>query len=170
MAVTLLFGSALVATLTDHANGQASLYGPSEPMTIRGFDVQPTEIEVGGSARLSWGVSNSIRVSIEPDIGAAPPMAVIMVSPKSTTEYTLTAWDGLNPSQTAKVTLTVLPKKQDQATATHAATVEPPTTKQGPAADTPSVKTNSSLASLVTNPNADILLALGFGVFLSLSF
>lgn len=98
-----------VVVSTDRSNAQ---FFPSR--MIVGFDVEPSEIEEGGSARLTWEVQYATRVTIEPGIGPVPFLADKTVSPRTTVEYTLTAWSGEKPYERSRVTLTVIPKPQEQ--------------------------------------------------------
>ncbi|MFY1111659.1 MAG: hypothetical protein AB3K77_08275 [Methanosarcinaceae archaeon] len=61
------------------------------PIEIDSFDSSPELIEVGGNSTLSWGVSGTTDISIEPGIGIENPEGTFEVSPTETTTYKLTA-------------------------------------------------------------------------------
>ncbi len=61
------------------------------PIEISSFDSSPDLIEVGGNSTLSWGVSGTTDISIEPGIGIENPEGTFEVSPSETTTYKLTA-------------------------------------------------------------------------------
>ncbi len=73
---------------------------------IETFAVDPTAITEGGSAELSWSVTNATSVSINQGIGNVAATATRSVSPSETTTYTLTATNG-EGSVNQSVTLTV---------------------------------------------------------------
>lgn len=74
------------------------------PVTIDSFAVDPAEIEVGGSAELSWSVSNPETLDINGE--AVPPAGTMEVGPTETADYVLTARGHQGPvSETVKVTV-----------------------------------------------------------------
>ncbi|HAV10084.1 MAG TPA: hypothetical protein DCX22_00460 [Dehalococcoidia bacterium] len=77
------------------------------PPTINSFTSNPSSITIGGKSLLSWDVSNSLDVSITPDIGTVNPKGTIDVSPSATTNYILTATNALgSSSQETKIRVT----------------------------------------------------------------
>jgi hypothetical protein len=58
---------------------------------ISSFSATPAIINLGDSASLSWNVSNATSVSINHDVGTAGTSGSTVVSPPTTTTYTLTA-------------------------------------------------------------------------------
>ncbi|TAH49813.1 MAG: hypothetical protein EYC68_16435 [Chloroflexota bacterium] len=83
--------------------------GCSGTPVFNGFTVNPTTIQNGQAATLSWGlVGNAQSVVLSSPNGSSgvPTPGSIQVNPSQTTTYTLTAWCQGN-SATAQVTLTV---------------------------------------------------------------
>ena len=75
------------------------------PPTVT-FNAQPTDINGGETATLTWVTTNTDSVNIEPGIGPVDPGGTMTVSPLQTTTYTLTA-SGSGLTRTAAVTITV---------------------------------------------------------------
>ena len=73
---------------------------------VKAFEASPLTIEPGGSATLSWDVSDATSVSINQDIGTVPATGSVVVTPDVTTTYGLTA-TGAGSTATAIVTVTV---------------------------------------------------------------
>ena len=86
-----------------------AITGPAE---VDSFTASPTTIAEGGSATLSWSVSDSIDVSINQGIGEVEPTGSASVSPASSTTYTLTA-EGGGSIASAQVTVTVEAEELD---------------------------------------------------------
>lgn len=78
--------------------------------SINSFSIDPAGIFTGQRATVSWGVTASTSVSIDPEIGAVPSSGTKTVSPGSTTRYVLTASNSAGNS-TASATLTVTSSK-----------------------------------------------------------
>lgn len=77
---------------------------------INSFDASPLSISAGGSSTLSWNVSGATKISIDPDIGSVALTGRRMVSPSTTTVYTLTAGNAAgNVTATAQVVVTGAP-------------------------------------------------------------
>jgi hypothetical protein len=72
--------------------------------------VAPAVIAPGGSARLSWDVSNATSVSIDQGIGVVPLSGSRQVSPDTTTIYSITAYFAAGTVKNA-VTLDVSAKE-----------------------------------------------------------
>jgi len=70
---------------------------------INSFVASPSSISLGGSAGLSWNVSNATSVSINQGVGTVGSTGSIVVSPLSTTTFTLTA-----SNATGSITATAL--------------------------------------------------------------
>jgi peptidoglycan-associated lipoprotein len=79
---------------------------PAPAARITSFSVEPTSIQRGQSANLSWAVANATDISIDSGIGAVQANGTRSVSPNNTTTYTLTA-RGAGGTDTRSVTLTV---------------------------------------------------------------
>ena len=62
-----------------------------EPPVIVAFSAVPNEISAGESATLLWNVTGATAIIIDHDIGDVPPAGTKLVSPATTTTYTLTA-------------------------------------------------------------------------------
>lgn len=76
---------------------------PSPTVTI---SAEPTTIETGGSAVLSWISTNANSVTIDQGIGQKPPNGQVTITPGATTTYTITA-TGPGGSASGSVTVTV---------------------------------------------------------------
>ncbi len=72
---------------------------------IASFTAAPASVSSGGSATLSWNVSNAAYVIVSPQVGAVR-AASVMVQPSQTTTYTLYATNQFGRS-TATVTVNV---------------------------------------------------------------
>jgi len=85
-------------TLTaSNANGAVSkscLVTVNQPPVINGFAATPNVITLESSSTLSWDVSNAVTRTIDPGIGQVSATGSTIVSPNSTTVYTLTAVNG----------------------------------------------------------------------------
>jgi peptidoglycan-associated lipoprotein len=77
---------------------------PGSPIAT--LTAEPTRIEAGQTANLSWSTSNANDVSINNGIGTVAASGRQSVSPINTTTYTLTA-NGPNGSTTATATITI---------------------------------------------------------------
>lgn len=83
--------------------------------TIVDFMAAPDTIGEGEVATLSWTVENAAAVTIEPGLGARALSGTAMVSPATTTVFTLTArFD--EREETAQVTVTVRPPEAPMVT------------------------------------------------------
>jgi len=80
-----------------------------EKMTIVSFVVNPSIIELGGTANLSWVVTGSdTTVSIDNDIGYVSLTGERIISPTETTTYTLTATNKTSTkSATTQIMVTI---------------------------------------------------------------
>lgn len=87
----------------------------SVPKPTVTFGVSPTSITVGGSANLSWSVTDADTVSIDQGIGTVAATGTVSVSPTATVTYTLTAV-GVGGTTQASATLTVNPLPSPTAT------------------------------------------------------
>lgn len=77
----------------------------NQPPTIA-FSANPTSINTGQSATLTWTTTNATSVTIDNGIGAQALSGSFLVNPSSTTTYTLTA-SGASGTRTATATVTV---------------------------------------------------------------
>lgn len=66
----------------------------SKAPTITSFSAEPSSIERGQSATLSWSVSDASDITIDQGIGAVQSTGTRRVFPSDTTTYTLTARGG----------------------------------------------------------------------------
>jgi len=62
---------------------------------IKSFAADPGSIASGSSATLQWDVSNAEAVKIDPNVGIFNPKGSAAITPKTTTTYTLTAYNGI---------------------------------------------------------------------------
>ncbi|MGJ8642397.1 MAG: beta strand repeat-containing protein [Luteolibacter sp.] len=81
-----------------------------EDLAITLFFADEPEINPGGSTTLNWTVQNETTLTLDQSIGDVFGTTSIVVSPSTTTTYTLTAGDGVNPDVMDTVTVTVLPQ------------------------------------------------------------
>ena len=82
--------------------------GIVEPV-INDFSAGPRSIFEGKTSTLSWDVTESVEVSIAPDIGDVGLNGTIVVTPAVTTQYTLTATNEIG-KVIAKTEVIVVPK------------------------------------------------------------
>ncbi|SPD75284.1 exported hypothetical protein [uncultured Desulfobacterium sp.] len=77
------------------------------PEPVATISASPLSINYGQSTLLYWNTTNATSCVIEPDIGTVNPNGSIMISPATTTTYSITA---TNPdgTATANVTVTVI--------------------------------------------------------------
>jgi len=76
------------------AAAQVTVSGAPPPLgvpVINYFTPNPPNITAGGSATLSWDVSNATSVTIDQGVGVVASSGTTSVSPVATTNYTLTA-------------------------------------------------------------------------------
>ncbi len=78
------------------------------PAAILNFSVNPSTINAGQSATLTWTVNNASSVTINPDLGSMALNGSTVVSPSATTTYVLIA-SNAGGAATATVMLTVNP-------------------------------------------------------------
>ncbi len=107
--------------------GHASSANPS----IDTFDAVPDQIEAGESATLRWTASNATSLEIDHGVGIVTGQQ-LLVSPTSTTLYTLTA-TGQGTSTTRQVLVTVKDKAQPKP-AIDSFTAQPDTIEKGQSA------------------------------------
>ena len=86
-----------------------STVGPGD-LAILLFYADDPEINPGESTTLNWTVQNETTLTLDQSIGDVFGTTSIVVSPSTTTTYTLTAGDGVNPDVMDTVTVTVLPQ------------------------------------------------------------
>ncbi len=84
---------------------------PSAPPVIVDFSATPTQITADESAALLWNVTEATTVSIDQGIGNVPVAGTQLVSPTTTTAYTLTATNNAG-IVTKAVVITVIPPAQ----------------------------------------------------------
>ena len=89
------------------ASATLTVSSPAEKPTVNSFAASPAAIVQGGSASLSWDVSNAATVTIDNGVGQVDAASgTVQVSPEATTTYTLTASNQAG-NTTATATLTV---------------------------------------------------------------
>jgi len=93
-----LFFTMIVLVLIAGCNGTAPI--------INSFSANPLTITVGGSSTLSWSVTDATSVTIDNGIGSVALTGTTIVTPATTTTYTLTATNAAG-SVTGSVTVTV---------------------------------------------------------------
>ena len=82
---------------------------PPIPAPTINFYASPTQISIGQTSTLFWNVINSDTVTIDQGVGSVPNSSNVVVSPTTTTVYTLSA-SGPGGSNSATVTIdTTLP-------------------------------------------------------------
>ena len=83
-------------------------YGGNQ-LKILGLNATPPEVSAGGRVLLCYGVSNAVKVKIEPGVEAIKPALsrCLEVFPKQTTKYTLTAEDAVGNSKSGSITIRV---------------------------------------------------------------
>ena len=77
------------------------------PPTITGFTATPAKVTLGQSSTLSWAVAGSTGLVVNPGVGAVTGTSVV-VTPSTTTTYTLMATNSFGPAS-ATATATVVP-------------------------------------------------------------
>jgi len=75
---------------------------------IGSFTANPSYIQPGESATLSWTVNNTANISISPAVGSVPNTGVYVVTPAYTTTYTISASNSAG-TVAASTTVTVAP-------------------------------------------------------------
>ena len=90
---------------------------------ISSFTADPSYIQPGQSAVLTWTVNNASNVTISPSVGSVPNTGVYTVMPAYTTTYTLTA-SGTGGSVTASTTITVAQYYSTYGTGSSVSTVD----------------------------------------------
>ncbi len=73
------------------------------------LNAEPTSIQIGQSATLSWTTTNASEITISNGIGTVSATGRQSVSPSETTTYNLTAI-GSNGTATARATVTIAPR------------------------------------------------------------
>jgi len=81
---------------------------PDYAPTISSFTANPNYVQPGQSATLSWIVSNATTVTVSPYVGSVDISSSSVVTPATTTTYTLTATNSVG-TVTASTTVTVAP-------------------------------------------------------------
>jgi beta-lactamase superfamily II metal-dependent hydrolase len=81
----------------------------STPPIIAEFSANPTNINSGESATLSWSVTEATTVTIDQGIGDVPSSRMQSVSPTTTTTYTLTASNSAGTVTKSVVITVVIP-------------------------------------------------------------
>jgi hypothetical protein len=123
------------AGVSSTATAQVIVSGTSTPSTppttyglpvINYFTATPPEIYSGGSAILSWDVTNATSASINHGVGAVSISGKTVVSPGTTTLYTLTATNAAgNYTRTVTVYVSGVPPQSFIVTSVTASAVPP---------------------------------------------
>jgi hypothetical protein len=80
-------------------------YGPPEAA----ISAEPETIQLGQYTTLRWSSANALCCSIQPGFGQVADSGSVAVSPRVTTTYIITAYQGTSPPATASITVTVIP-------------------------------------------------------------
>ncbi|GEM_PF-436108 len=96
------------------ATTQVTVSGAPSPFTglpvVNYFTANPPIISAGGSTTLSWDVSGATSVTIDPGVGSVASVGTALVSPATSTNYTLTATNAMGwYSLTITVLVTGMP-------------------------------------------------------------
>ena len=96
------------ASITTPSDNQPPATSPSvaEPV-IKSFTAIPDTVTFGRFSQLMWSVSGTETVTIEPIVGEVPAESTVLVTPQTTTIYTLTATNDYGTT-TGTVTVTVV--------------------------------------------------------------
>lgn len=84
------------------------VFGSGE-IKLLNFSISPIRLRRGETARMCYGVSNAVSVTISPHVEDTKPSYnhCLDIAPRSTTTYTLTAKDQAGRAQTGSLTVTV---------------------------------------------------------------
>jgi hypothetical protein len=124
-------GVSATATTQVLVTGSSTPPSPTPPTTsgppvINYFTATPPEIYSGGSAILSWDVVNATSASINHGVGAVSISGKTVVSPGSTTVYTLTAANSAGDyTRTATVSVSGVPPQSFIVTSVTASAIPP---------------------------------------------
>lgn len=80
-----------VVILTNRGSTAASISPYVDQPAIQAFSISPQSINAGETATLSWNVPGADSVTIDNNIGTVAPSGKVVVTPKISTTYTLTA-------------------------------------------------------------------------------
>jgi hypothetical protein len=113
--------------------GLIDIVSPGQTPTIESFDASPLTIAAGQSSTLTWSVSGASTVSIDHGIGDVALSGSRIVSPTSTTVYTLTASgsNGKSVIATAEVTVSTAPTPTGDTPVISSFTSDPPAISYG---------------------------------------
>jgi hypothetical protein len=89
--LTATNASGISATATAQVIVTGAPSPPASVPVVNSFTASPPSISAGGSATLSWNVSNATSVTIDPGLGTFASSGSTLVSPVATTTYILTA-------------------------------------------------------------------------------
>jgi hypothetical protein len=80
-----------------------------DQLTILGFAADPGNVSAGGRVLMCYGVSNAVKVRIEPGVEPIKPALshCLDVFPRKTTTYTLRAEDGKGNTKSASLTIRI---------------------------------------------------------------
>jgi hypothetical protein len=139
--------------------GSGSGTPPPALPVICNFAVTPSNVQSGQSVTLSWSVTGATTVSIAPGIGTVSGTST-MVTPSSTTTYTLTATNAAG-STLATTTVTVAAPPVSVSITPSSAALAPGATKQFAASVTGTSNTNVTWTATGGSVNANGLYTAG---------
>jgi hypothetical protein len=84
------------------------VFGSGE-IKLLNFSISPIRLKRGETARMCYGVSNAVSITIEPHVEDTRPSYnhCLDIAPRTTTTYTLTAKDRTGRTETGTLTVTV---------------------------------------------------------------
>jgi len=90
---------------------------PPPPAPTVTLTAEPSTIEKGQSATLSWSSQNATDLDLEPGVGKVQASGSTSVTPQDSTTYTITATGpGGTTNQSARVTVTIPPPPEEKPT------------------------------------------------------
>lgn len=127
-------------------NVEASYPGPGSPPEIVSFTATPQTIAPGGAATLTWSTRGASEVVIDNGVGARPVSGSTVVSPTTTTHYTLRATNS-SGSTSASIQVRVENSSSDKPLI-QSFTVTPSTIEPGGSAVLAWTTSNADLVSI----------------------
>lgn len=110
VAVLVLFSASCITVYekkpTDSKPGTPATPSANAAPVIKSFTATPASVNSGQQSQLKWEVSGATKVEINPIVGTVDPVSIVLVSPTTTTTYTLMATNAVGTSS-ATVAVTV---------------------------------------------------------------